>query len=190
MFTPTNLKTQLLEYYAKQITERKTQFVDLDHHLPFDVRWELIHLLSTQAKNMFMKNHLLHLKTELMVATAENVEIYEDMRLVHNIDGVDREYVRDISIRFKHPRLMYAIVETDDEEILYDEDNIIMMSDCRSDLERSKYGFLDIVELYVDYYHGINEYEHPSWDRIFNFAEKRWFQRFDDLDCDEPYDDF
>ena len=184
------LKTKLLECYAKQINERKIHFTDLDHHLHFNVRWELLALLSQQAKKEFMKNQFLDLKTELMLATAENVEIYEDMRLVHDIDGADREYVRDVSIRFKHPQLMYAIVEMDDEEILYDEDNIIMMSDCRNDLEKSEYGFLDIVELYVDYYHGINEYEHPSWDRIFNFAEKRWLQSFNDLDCDEPYDDF
>ena len=186
MLSPSMLKTQLLEYYAKQINERKIHFTDLDPHLQFDVRWELLALLSHQAKNEFMENHFLDLKTELMIATAENVEIYEDMRLVHDMDMIDREYVRDISIRFKHPRLMYAIVDIDDEEILYDEDNIIMMSDCRSDLEKSGYEFGEIVELYVDYYHGINEYEHPSWERIFPFAEKQWLQRFNDLD----YDDF
>jgi hypothetical protein len=104
------------------------------------------------------------------------------MRMVYDIDGCDRELVRDIYIQFKEPRQMFAILDTDEYE---EPDDINMMSDSREELEyHTLNGQLPIVEIFVDFFRGVNEYEHPGWERIFKFAEKGFVY---DLSPEEPY---
>ncbi len=190
--TPKMLKKQTLDYYVKQIEERKIKFVDLDPKLGQGIREDLIATLRNRARDRFMKTVYEDFRTELMVATAEEVEIFEDMTLVGGPDGIDRDLVRDIYIKFKEPRLMYGIMwqyEDDDNEA--EEDNVVMKSDSRSDLVKTDWAQdngLPIGEYFTDTYDEINQYEHPSWKRIFKFAQKRC-RLYDAIEDDEPYED-
>jgi hypothetical protein len=190
--TPQMLKTKTLDYYVKQIEERKIKFVDLDPKLEHGVREDLIAALRDRARDKFMKDVYEDFSTELMVTTAIEVEINEDMFLVDGPGGIDRDLVQDVYIKFKEPRLMYGIIyqfEDDDNE--EDEDNAIIKSHCRHDLKKTAFikdnGY-KIIEFFTDTYDEINQHGHPSWERIFKFAEKRC-GLYDDIDSDEPYED-
>lgn len=194
MHTPQRLTDQLLQYYIQQIKERKIKFIELEKKLPISITNHITSLLRRDAIKKYKETQFEEFKTELLVYTAENVEIHEDMRLVHDIDGVDREYVRDISIKFKDARKMYAVVEDPHPDFLMDQDNIIMMSDKKEELEKAfnlnHDDDLFLVEMYVDYYHTINEYEHPSWERIFKYVEKKCeFYKDTEFESEEPYED-
>lgn len=191
--TPQMLKTKTLDYYVKQIEERRIRFVDLDLKLGRGIREHLIASLRNRARDKFMKTVYEDFRTELMVATAKEVEIFEDMTLVGGPGGIDRDLVQDVYIKFKEPRLMYGIIwqyEGDDDNEA-DEDNVVMKSDSRSDLEKTawvKDNGLQIGEYFTDTYDEINQHEHPSWERIFNFAQKRC-RLYDAIEDDEPYED-
>ena len=190
--TPQMLKTKTLDYYVNQIEERKIRFVDLDPKLGHCIREDLLAVLRGRAHDYFMKNIYEDFCTELMIATAENIEINEDMFLVDGPGGIDRELVRDIYIKFKEQRMMYGIIfqfENDEDDI--DEDNVVMKSHCRSDLENTDLvtdSGLPIIQFFTDKYDEINEIEHPSWERIFKFAQKRR-GLYEDIEIDEPYED-
>ena len=194
MQTPQKLTDQLLQYYIQQIQEEKIRFVDLEKKLPISIANLITFLLRRDAIKKYKETQFEEFKTELLVSTAEKIEIHEDMRLVHDIDGVDREYVRDISIKFKDARKMYAVVEDPHPDFLMDQDNIIMMSDRKEELEKAfnlnHDDDLFLVEIFVDYYHTINEYEHPSWERIFKYVEKKCgFYKDIEFEYEEPYED-
>lgn len=187
MSTPQTLEKQLYNYYLRMIREKKINFKDISEKLPYMVRDKIINLLIEDARCDYLNNHYQDLKTELLVATAKKVEIYEDMRLVHHADGQDRELVRDIYIRFKEPRQMFAILDTDEYE---EEDDINMMSNNREDLKcYTEYGD-EIVEIFVDFYKQINEYEHPAWEQIYKFVENHCGISDDFIESLEQYCDF
>lgn len=182
MPTPQKLKSQLIMYYIKMIREKKIRFKTLEENLPYMLRDEILNLLIEDGRCYYRNHHYQNLKTELMVTTAKTIDINEDMRMVYDIDGCDRELVRDIYIHFKEPRQMFAILDTDEYE---EPDDINMMSDSREELEyHTLNGQLPIVEIFVDFFRGVNEYEHPGWERIFKFAEKGFVY---DLSSEEPY---
>ena len=170
MPTPQTLEKQLITYYLRMIREKQINFKDLEKKLPYIVRDKILNLLIEDGRCHYRNHHYQDLKTELMVATAESVEINEDMCLVHDIDGCDRELVRDVYIQFKEPRQMFAILDTDEYE---EPDDINIMSDCREDLEYHTFnGSLPISEIFVDFFRGVNEFKHPSWERIYPFWER------------------
>lgn len=186
MPTPQTLENQLYNYYVRMIREKKINFKDISEKLPYLVRDKIINFLIEDARCDYLNTHYQDLKTELLVATSKKVEIYEDMRLVHHADGQDRELVRDIYIRFKEPRQMFAILDTDEYE---EEDDINMMSNNREDLKcYTEYGH-EIVEIFVDFYKQINEYEHPAWEQIYKFVEKHCGISDDFIESLEPYDE-
>lgn len=190
---PKMLKTKTLDYYVNQIEERKIKFVELDPKLGHGLREDLLAALRDRARNKFMKDVYEDFRTELMVATAKEVEIFEDMTLVGGPGGIDRDLVQDVYIKFKEPRLMYGIIWPDEDDDINDadEDNVVMKSDSRSDLEKTawvKDNGLPIIEFFAESYDEINQHEHPSWERIFKFAEKRC-GLYKDIEVDEPYED-
>ena len=169
MPSPQSLQKQLLSYYLNLIREKKIKFTDIEYKLPHMLKNKILNLLIEDGRCYYLNNQYQDLKAELMIATAQSVEVNEDMALVHDIDGVDRELVRDVYIKFKEPRQMFAILDTDEYE---EEDDINIMSDSREDLLQYE---MTISEIFVDFYKGINEYRHPCWDKIFKFAEKKCF---------------
>lgn len=183
MPTPQTLEKQLYNYYLTMIREKKINFKDISEKLPYMLREKIMNLLIEDARCDYLNNHYQDLKTELLLATAKNVEIYEDMHLVLHADGPDRELVRDIYIRFKEPRQMFAILDTDEYE---EEDDINIMSNNREDLEKyTQYGH-EIVEIFVDFYKQ-REYEHPAWDQIFKFAANHCGIYDEYIESQEPY---
>ena len=191
--TPKMLKTKTLDYYVQQIEERNIKFVDLGPKLGHGLREDLIAALRYRARDKFMKNVYEDFQTELMIATAEEVEINEDMTLVGGPEGMDRDLVQDVYIKFKEPRLIFVIVwqYEDDDDNEPDEENVVMKSDSRSDLEKTawvKDNGLSIREYFTETYDEINQHEHPSWERIFKFAQKRC-GLYKDIDVEEPYED-
>lgn len=187
MPTPQKLKSKMLLYYLKMIREKKITFKTLEGKLPYMLRDKILSLLVEDGRCYYRNNHYQNLKTELMIATAVSVEINEDMRVVHDIDGCDRELVRDVYIQYQEPRQMFAILDTDEYE---EPDDINIMSDSREELESYTFnGELPIVEIFVDFYRGINEYEHPSWERIYKFVEKYSYVYDHSNLSEEPYDE-
>ena len=169
------------------IREKKITFKTLEGKLPYMLRDEILNLLIEDGRCHYRNHHYQDLKSELLIATADSVEIYEDMRLVHDIDGCDRELVRDVYIQFKEPRQMFAILDTDEYE---EPDDINIMSDSREELEYHTFnGTLPISEIFVDFFRGINEYEHPGWERIYNFVEKQRFVYDHTNLSEEPYEE-
>lgn len=169
------------------IRDKKITFKTLEGKLPYMLRDKILSLLVEDGRCYYRNNHYQNLKTELMIATAVSVEINEDMRVVHDIDGCDRELVRDVYIQYQEPRQMFAILDTDEYE---EPDDINIMSDSREELESYTFnGELPIVEIFVDFYRGINEYEHPSWERIYKFVEKYSYVYDHSNLSEEPYNE-
>lgn len=184
MPTPINLKRTLMEYYIQKIREKKIGFAQLEHNLPSMLRNELLDILIEEDRSLHHNKFYEDLKSELLVNSAEKIDVNEDMVLVWDGEMNDRQLVRDIHIQFREPRLMYAILDTDEYE---EPDDINIMSDCRKDLEYYTYnGTLPISEIMVDFYRGIKEHSHPNWGKIYKCIEKRLPR--DEEDYYEPYE--
>lgn len=173
MPTPQHLKTIMLKYYLNMIREKKIYFKDIDLLMPYGIRDELLGLLVEEGRFEYRTKYYQDLKSELMVAAAKDVEINMDMMMVNYGDSSDRELVRDLTIIFKEPRSMYAVVHDPDPEFIDDDDNIIMMSDTLDDFGEYLDDEENIVQIFTDTFKKINEYQHPAWERIFKHVEKR-----------------
>ena len=186
MTTPIQLKKQLMYYYLRMIREKKIKYIDIEKKLPYLVRDELLGLLIEEGRYNFRTQHYMDLKTELMISTAKNVEITEDMAFVDTGNGMDNEYVQDIEITFKEPRLMYALVEDPDPLLLEDPENIIMVSDLREDLETVAAQEDNIMEIFTERFPSIIQHQHPSWERIIKFVKNSLHDNYLE-DEEEPY---
>jgi septum formation topological specificity factor MinE len=173
MPTPQHLKTMMLKYYLSMIREKKICFKDIDRFMPYGISDELLGLLVEDGRFEYRTKYYMDLKTELMVVAAKDIEIDQDMIMMNDGDSFDRELVRDITITFKEPRSMYAVVHDPDPEFIDDDDNIIMMSDTLDDFGEYLDDEANIVQIFTDTYKKINEYQHPAWERIFKHVEKR-----------------
>jgi hypothetical protein len=198
-----SLEYQLLKYYLTQIEERKITFTTLAPSLSCDIHDKLLDMIIGNAKTHFRDFIHNDLRAELLVITAKEVIIYEDMcRRWNPVDmAYTRAYVRDIYITLPHMRIMYALVHMDDvadnaedDAVALDEDDIIMMSDNYTDLvniipEDSSI-HTKIIQISMNVYQPIKEYVHPNWKSIYKFAEKR-YPLYDGYDSpeEEPYND-
>ena len=183
-----NLKRTLMEYYIQKIREKEIDFAQLEHYLPNMLRSELLDILIEEDRSLHHQQFHDDLKSELLVNSAKKIEVNEDMVLVWDGEMNDRQLVRDIHIQFREPRLMYAILDTDEYE---EPDDINIMSDCRKDLEYYTYnGTLPITEVIVDFYRGIKEFSHPNWEKLYKCIEKRLLEEDDYEPYEEAYGDY
>lgn len=187
------LKNTIIESLAKAILERKIKFMDVRDTLPTMLREELLELLIAKSKQYFNTKIYDNLRTELMVKTCLDIEIYEDMVMIGQGNEIDRELIRDIVIKFNSPRIIYTIVididminsgEVSLDEL--DEEDIIMASDNYKEVyqKAKELNLTDhIIELDAKEY-TIREFQHPNWPRTMEFIRKH----ADFIWPDEPND--
>ena len=175
-----DLEALLLEKIYKEIKDGK---VKLNH-----LKEEISTKLYEKILDLFIKDAVYHyktfihedLKSELMVATASNLDIDEDMRMVLDYEGnPDRAYVRDILIEFPEKRLLWFIVDDPDmleiEDLEEDEvlESALLWDDNYSVVKK----VAETNDLYILPYEvkslTIRDHEDNHWKNLIKFVEKR-----------------
>ena len=178
--------------YIKMIRENKINMRTLEKTISPLLYGMILDVLVEEQKEYF-KYHIHHeLKAELMVKTAESIQIDADMHTLWDGQYWTRELVRTINITFKEERLMYILSDDIDGPENATIDNIdmdsidILMNDCYHELNKVHDNY-HIIEHETKDYSNIREYEHPHWNEIYKFAKKH--ADFDyTSELDEEYD--
>ena len=145
MNTPKTLQEKLIDYYMKQIREKKVKFADIADKLPYFVYEEFMERFYEEDRKKFNKTTLPYLLAELQIATSKSTELDGDMRIIEAFDGsIGEDYVRSIEIKFKQPRYVWAIV--DDPNFTEDEDLIAL----RTSYEEIKQVYDEFSDLLSD----------------------------------------
>jgi len=170
-----SLENRLITHYLTQINEKKIRFVDIDKNLNYMVREKILDRLIQKNKECFRKRIHESLRNELIVATAKNKNIDCDMRMLDNGVELTREYIEDVWIYFKEPRMMYCVIDSTDPIDLenVEEEDIIMMSDSYKDLksftkENDDYS---IIHIESNVYGPIRQFHHPQWENIHTYIK-------------------
>jgi hypothetical protein len=172
-----SLEHKLIAHYVFQINEKKIRFVDIDKKLNYMVREKILHGLI--QKNRIRFNNRVHesLRNELIVATAKNKNIDCDMRMVHNGIEITREYIEDIWIYFKEPRMMYYLIDLTEPIVLenIEEEDIIIMSDSYKDIEvfTRENNDYSIIHIESNIYGPIRQFHHPQWENIHTYINPK-----------------
>lgn len=170
-----SLEDKLIAHYVTQINEKKIRFVDIDKKLNYMVREKILRGLI--QKNRIRFNNHVHesLRNELIVATAKNKTIDCDMRMVDNGVELTREYIEDIWIYFKEPRMMYYLIDLTEPIDLenVEEEDIIIMSDNYKDLEvfTRENDDYSIIHTESNVYGPIRQFHHPQWENIHTYIK-------------------
>lgn len=171
-----SLEAKLITYYVNQIKEKKIKFIDIEKKLGYVIREKVLFYLIENYRNHFYKTIYESLRNELLVATAKNIDIDEDMRYIHDGMNFAREYVRDILIHLQEPRILYGIVNINEEDVNeYDPrfvEEFELISDNYKDLEiymknHQSSNEYSIIQYETSTYGPIKEYEHPQWESIY-----------------------
>ena len=179
--------------YIKMIREKKIDMRTLEKTIsPF--LYGMIQDIMVEEQKEYFKYHIHdELKAELMVKTAESIQIDADMHMLWDGQYWTRELVKTINITFKEERLMYILNDDIDGHENATIDNIdmdsidILMNDCYHELNKVHDNY-HIIEHETKEYNNIREYEHPHWNEIYKFAKKHAdFDYTSEFDTHEPY---
>ena len=182
-----SLEDTLINMFYEKIKNNQLCFHKIRDQIPEIIADKIMDKLIQHSKFHFNTRIHSDLKSELMVNTAINLDVYEDMRVVIDHDGMpDRAYVRDIYMELKQPRIFWFIVDEDDLDMNdMDEETILDISLCWDDNYQLIKKIADCNEMYVVPFELsriiIRDHEDVRWDNLYKFVEAK----FDNCDSDE-----
>jgi hypothetical protein len=120
--TTLTLEEVCLRSLQDQLDSKQITLKILERNLNSVVYNKLLEILIEKSRTKYMQSTFKFLKGELLVKTAHNISVDEDMQLLYDpeTDEVDREYVRNIYIDHKYSgdiNMGNYIEETDEIEL-------------------------------------------------------------------------